>query len=115
MIDKEIITKNEAENDGQTIHIYYDDIAGLYMAFGLSAYYTTMVTDPYMSYSEAFQMPVALFRRDPVLYLRPGLTIAEPQDRSCYRFPRREKVREAGYERWASGILTRHGQLAKYT
>ena len=60
MIDKEIITKNEAENNGQTIHIFYDDIAGLYMAFGLSAYYTTMVTDPYMSYSEAFQMPVGI-------------------------------------------------------
>ena len=50
MIDKEIISKNEAENDGQTIHLYYDEIAGMYMAFGLSAYYTTMVTDPYMSF-----------------------------------------------------------------
>ena len=115
MIDKEIITKNEAENDGQTIHIYYDDIAGLYMAFGLSAYYTTMVTDPYMSYSEAFQMPVALLRRDHVLYLRQGLTIADHSIRSYYRFTMREKVGSAGYERWASGILTRHGQLAKYT
>ena len=35
MIDKEIISKNEAENDGQTIHLYYDEIAGMYMAFGL--------------------------------------------------------------------------------
>ena len=77
MIDKEIITKNEAENDGKTIYLYYDDIAGMYMAFGLSAYYTTMVTDPYMSFSEAFQMPVALLRREHVLYLRQSLKIQE--------------------------------------
>ena len=53
MIDNEIIIKNESENDGQTIFLYYNDIAGMYMAFGQSAYYATMVTDPYMSYSEA--------------------------------------------------------------
>ena len=63
MIDKEIIAKNEAENDGKTIYLYYDDIAGMYMAFGLSAYY----------------------------------------------------IGQAGYQRWASGIQTRHGMVAKYT
>lgn len=115
MIDKDIITKSEAENDGQTIHLFYDDIAGLYMAFGLSAYYTTMVTDPYMSYSEVFQMPVALLRREHVLYLRQGLTIAEHSSRDYYRFTMREAVGDAGYQRWATGILTRHGQIVKYT
>ena len=84
MIDKEIITKNEAENDGKTIYLYYDDIAGMYMAFGLSAYYTTMVTD-------------------------------EHTIRTFYRFTMRENVGQAGYQRWASGIQTRHGMVAKYT
>ena len=115
MIDKEIITKNEAENDGKTIHLYFDDIAGMYMAFGLSAYYTTMVTDPYMSFSDAFQMPVALLRREHVLYLRQGLKIQEHTIRPYYRFTMREIVGEAGYQRWASGIQTRHGMVAKYT
>ena len=89
MIDKEIITKNEAENDGKTIYLYYDDIAGMYMAFGLSAYYT--------------------------IYLRQSLKIQEHTIRTFYRFTMRENVGQAGYQRWASGIQTRHGMVAKYT
>ena len=115
MIDKEIIIKNETENNGQSLFLYYDDVAGMYMAFGLSAYYTTMVTDPYMSYSEAMQMPVALLRREHVLSLRQSLKRIEHTIRSYYCFSMRENVGKAGYERWASGILTRHGQIAKYT
>ena len=83
----------------------------MYMAFGLSAYYTTMVTDPYMSFSEAFQMPVALLRREHVLYLRQSLKIQEHTIRTFYRFTMRENVGQAGYQRWASGIQTRHGML----
>lgn len=115
MIDKEIILKNEAENDGKTIHLYFDDIAGMYMAFGLSAYYSTMVTDPFMSFSDAYQVPVALLRREHVLYLRQSLKIQEHTIRTYYRFTMRENVGEAGYQRWASGIQTRHGKVAKYT
>lgn len=115
MIDKETIIKDETENDGQTIHLYFDDITGLYIAFGKSAYYSTMVTDPFMSYSEAMQMPVALLRREHVLYLRQSLKIKDHSIRSYYRFAMREQVGEAGYQRWATGILTRHGQIAKYT
>ena len=115
MIDNEIIIKNESENDGQTIFLYYNDIAGMYMAFGQSAYYATMVTDPYMSYSEAMQMPVALLRREHVLSLRQSLSRVDHAVRSFYRFAMRENVGKAGYERWANGIITRHGQVAKYT
>ena len=67
------ITLHEVGNDGKTIYLYYDDLAGLYLAFGLSAYYTTLVAEPYMSYSEAMQMPVALLRREHILLLRQGL------------------------------------------
>ena len=111
MIDKEIISKNEAENDGQTIHLYYDEIAGMYMAFGLSAYYTTMVTDPYMSFSEALQKPVALLRREHVFYLRRRRGTSGVPD--CWQSPYRRRA--TGIQRWASGILERHGQMAKYT
>ena len=71
------ITLHEAGNDGRSIFLYYDDLAGLYLAFGLSAYYTTMVTEPYMSYSKELQMPVALLRREHILYFRQSLRKAE--------------------------------------
>ena len=68
-----------------------------------------------ISYSEAIQAPVALLRREHVLYLRQSLKIKEHTIRNFYHFTMREHVGEAGYQRWASGIQTRHGQVAKYT
>ena len=56
-MDKNEIKLREDENDGRSVFLYYDNMAGVYLAFGLSAYYTTMVTDPFMSYSEEMQMP----------------------------------------------------------
>ena len=41
-MDKEKIAQQEAANDGQTINLYYDEMVGVYLAFGLSAYYATM-------------------------------------------------------------------------
>ena len=84
------ITLHEVGNDGRTIYLYYDDLAGLYLAFGLSAYYTTMVTEPYMSYSEELQMPVALLRRTHVLALRQGLQKKEHEVKKFYRFEMRK-------------------------
>lgn len=49
-MDKMQMKQLESDNDGQTFHLFYDDIVGLYFAFGLSAYYTMMVVDPFISY-----------------------------------------------------------------
>ena len=107
-MDKNEITLKEAGNDGQSLFLYYDAMAGVYLAYGLSAYYTTMVTEPYMSYSEEMQMPVALLRREHILYLRQSLTKVEHQAKHYYRFQMRASVGEAGYDRWAQNILKKH-------
>lgn len=75
-------------------------MAGVYLAYGLSAYYTTMVTEPYISYSEEMQMPVALLNRLQIKFLRQSLTKVEHQPQTYYRFHLRSKVGTAGYERW---------------
>ena len=105
------ITQHEEGNDGRTIYLYYDDLAGLYLAFGLSAYYTTMVTEPYMSYSEQLQMPVALLRREHILLLRQGLKKVEHEEKKSYRFELRTVVGEEGYSRWASKIREQHYRI----
>ena len=105
------ITLHEVGNDGRTIYLYYDDLAGLYLAFGLSAYYTTMVTEPYMSYSEQLQMPVALLRREHILFLRQSLKKVEHEVKQYYRFQLRMPVGEAGYDRWAQTILRKHNSV----
>lgn len=110
-MNKETITQHESGNDGRTINLYYDDMAGLYLAFGLSAYYVTMVTDPYMSYSYELQMPVALLRRGHILALRQGLTKLEHKQRSFYRFQMKTMVGDAGYDRWEHKVREKHDRV----
>ncbi len=110
-MDKDQIVLQEQENDGQSVFLYYDAMAGVYLAFGLSAYYTTLVTDPYMSYSEDMQMPVALLRRNNINALRQGLTKVEHSVKQYYQFKLRSIVGEAGYEKWAQNIHKKHIQV----
>lgn len=110
-METNMITLHEVGNDGKTIHLYYDDLAGLYLAFGLSAYYTTLVAEPYMSYSEKMQMPVALLRREHILLLRQGLKKVEHTPKRYYHFEMRQLVGEAGYQRWAEKIRDKHMQI----
>jgi hypothetical protein len=104
-MDKELIMQQEAANDGQTIHLYYDEMVGVYLAFGLSAYYTTMVVTPYVSFSKTLQMPVALLRKGHINSLRQSMTKLEHIQHSYYRFRLNQKVGDAGYEKWLSRSL----------
>ena len=99
-MDKELIIRTESANDGQTIHLYYDEMVGMYLAFGLSAYYTTMVVEPFMSFSNALEMPVALLDRIQIRLLCQSVTKVEHQQKSYYRFLLRTRVGEVGYKRW---------------
>jgi len=99
-MEKEKIMQLEAANDGQTVYLFYDDMAGVYLTFGLSAYYATMVVDPFMSYSQAMEMPVALLKRSHILLLRQALTKVEHVQKSYYVFRLRQMVGDAGYENW---------------
>lgn len=110
-MDKNTIELQEKGNDGQTVFLYYDAMAGVYLAFGLSAYYTTMVTDPYMSYSEEMQMPVALLRRNHVNSLRQSLKKVEHTKMEYYRFQLRQTVGESGYVKWAQTMLEKHNSI----
>ena len=107
-MDKETIALQERANDGQSIMLYYDAMAGVYLAYGLSAYYTTLVTDPYLSFSEALQMPVALLRRNHVNDLRQSLTKVEHTIKTSYVFRMRYALGPEGYEKWAKKVLDRH-------
>lgn len=105
MIEKNIIIEKESANDGQTIHLFYDDVVGMYLAFGLSAYYSTMVVEPCISYSDVLKLPVALLEHNQIKFLRQSVTKVEYQPQSYYRFRLRTKVGEAGYERWRKELL----------
>lgn len=100
MIAKEIILEKEKTNDGQSVFLFYDERYGMYTAFGWSAFYSTMVIDPILSYSDELQMPVALIPRDLIRSLRQSLTKVEHEVKKHYVFRLKRKIGNAGYETW---------------
>ena len=54
------ITRNEVFNDGKTIHLYFNDMIGLYVAYGISAFQLCKYAHINPSYSEEMQMPVVV-------------------------------------------------------
>ena len=100
MTKKDIILEKENANDGQSIFLFYDERYGMYTAFGWSAYYTTMVVDPLISYSDELQMPVALIKRGLIKNLRQSLTKVAHEEKMYYVFRLRRKIGNAGYQKW---------------
>lgn len=104
MINKEEILRKESENDGQSIYLFRDEMIGMYVAYGLSAYYTTMVVEPYTSFSEELQMPLVLLKHEHILYLRQSLVKLEHIRGTYYHFLLREPIGDAGYQRWLEKV-----------
>ena len=109
-MNKNQILKQEQSNDGKSVYLYYDRFAGLYLAFGLSAYYATMAAEPKVSYSVELQMPVALLSRYNVLQLRQGLTKVEHKVKEYYKFTMKRYVGNEGYERWKEEITAKYNK-----
>ena len=108
MINRDDVTLKEKENDGQTVFLYYDDLAGVYLAYGLSAYYTTLVTNPIISFSMKMNMPVALLMRENVLGLRQSMIKVEHRQKEFYHFKMKTLIGDAGYEKWEKKIREKH-------
>lgn len=106
-MDKETIRQLETANDGQSVHLFYDDLAGLYLAFGLSAYYATMVVNAHVSYSDALEMPVVLLRKGHVNSLRQAMTKVEHTQHAYYHFRIRTRVGTEGYDKWMKIALVK--------
>lgn len=98
------IKRREIENDGRTVHVYFEPIKGLYMAFGLSAYYITMATDAILSYSDVWGMPVAMMTRRQLHFATQSMTLVEKQEGNYWRLRTRSKIGDAGYERWKNEL-----------
>ena len=98
------IIELEKANDGQTIHLFFNETQGLYQAFGLSAYYTTIVVDPMAVYSEEMNMPVVMLKREEVLQLRQCMKVIEHEPKNYYQFQLRNKIGRRWYQTWVSNL-----------
>ena len=106
-MDKDKIVFNEAQNDGGTVHLYYNEMVGAYTAYGLSAFYVSHVVEPSYSFSEEMQLPVVIVNKRQVLELRQTLVKEEHLQKAYYRFRTRIPIGEKGYRAWVTGVRER--------
>ena len=101
-MDKEIITLNEVENDGKTIHLYFSTEIGLYVAYGFSAFFAAHIVNVITAFSEDLMMPVALMKKPDVTELRLS-TIKHVHDYHVYyRLELKKELPLDDYVRWAN-------------
>lgn len=103
-IDKDLIISNEVQNDGNTIHLYFNSEIGLYVAYGFSAFFAAHIVDVITAFSEDFQMPVALLRKPDVSELRLSSTKRQHDYHEYYRLELRHTLPLDNYTRWANGM-----------
>ena len=107
-MDKRCAIKKESENDGQSIFLFFDEFYDLYVAFGLSAYYTTMVVDPNITYSESLNLPIAFFDKGDMRIMRQSLNMVEHTYGHSYEFCMRIPIGKGGYDKWKNKVNTQH-------
>ena len=102
-MNKDIIT-NEVNNDGKTIHLYFNSEVGLYVAYGFSAFFAAHIVDVIAAFSEDLQMPVALMRKSDVSELRLS-TIKHRHDyHAYYRLELKQELPLDDYARWVESV-----------
>lgn len=101
-MNKDLITLNEVENDGKTIHLYFNREIGLYVAYGFSAFFAAHIVNVITAFSEDLTMPVALMRKPDVTELRLS-TIKHVHDYHVYyRLELKKELPLDDYVRWAN-------------
>ena len=103
-MDFELIIQREKENDGSSVHLYYNKDLGLYLGFGLSAYYTTMVLDPMASYSDTMEMPVVILKKNDILRLRQSMKIVEHRPHAYYLLQTKNKIGNRWFNTWTEAL-----------
>lgn len=101
---KDLITTNEVQNDGKTIHLYFNTEVGLYVAYGFSAFFASHIVDIISAFSEDLQMPVALLRKPEVSELRLNTIKHEHQYHVYYRLGLKQEIPLDDYKRWANSV-----------
>lgn len=99
----ENITINEVQNDGTSIHLYFNGLIGLWSAYGISAFILSKVTTVSASYSDEMQMPVAVLNSAHLDEMKKQLKVVKSK-RSYYCLAVEEAIDEEAYDEWASSL-----------
>lgn len=99
----EIITINEVQNDGKSIHLYYNGLVGLYTAYGFSAFNLSKVTKLNPAYSESMQMPVVVLNSEHMDEVSEKLNVVKHEN-GHYLLTVDTPLDEEEYDKWASKL-----------
>lgn len=100
-MDKELIIANEASNDGQTMHLYFNTEIGLYTAYGMSAFLASHIVEGYLTaFSEEYNLPVLFLGRTHIDALRRDTIKDLHQEHIYYKFTLKRPLGTKGYEKW---------------
>ena len=99
----EIITRNEVLNDGRTIHLYFNGLVGLYVAYGVSAFLLSRLGTVSASYSMDMQLPVVVLNATHYEELcRQVEVLRDVRNYRCLRAM--DNMDETEYAAWAGGL-----------
>ena len=104
-MEKDTITLNEVQNDGKTIHLYFNSEVGLYIAFGFSAFFASHIVNVITAFSEDLMMPVALMRKADVSELRSSTVKHQHDYHKYYRLELKHEIAMDDYVRWAKSVM----------
>lgn len=99
----ENITINEVQNDGRSIHLYFNGLIGLWSAYGISAFILTKVTTVSASYSENMQMPVVVMNSAHLDEMKKQLEVVRQGKGYCCLVVK-DAIDEEAYSEWASQL-----------
>lgn len=102
--NKDLITLNEVQNDGKTIHLYFNTEIGLYVAYGFSAFFAAHIVDIIASFSEDMQMPVALLKKPEVSDLRLSCNKIQHDYHKYYHLELKQELGLDDYGRWVESV-----------
>ncbi len=108
-MNHDIITLNEVQNNGMTIHLYYNACAGIWTAYGISAYALEKICSEngitaLTSYSHEMQMPCTMVID--VMDVAKNANVAKSSD-SYYVLITDRRVADEVYIVWASRLRRR--------
>ncbi len=106
------IVLNEVNNVGDRIHLYFNGLVGLYVAYGISAFLLAKETEVSPSYSDDMQMPVAVINAGHYDMLEQQMEVLKKvENYRCLKAI--AAFDENEYTEWASQL--RGGRVAELT
>lgn len=103
MDDKIVI--NEVMNEGREVHVYFNNMTGLNIAFGQSAYIVSKyVPDAMLSYSPQLQMPVVQLTKEQTQKLFDVLHVVKDAKQGHVLIELTESIDNEGYMDWAGKL-----------